>query len=568
MSFRRHSHTPPPVYEHPPQYPATGAPSSSPRSPLGVLRPISPSSAHGLGPLSFDPLNSHSFDDFPPFPLLPPRSSATSNPSSRNQASTFFFPDEPLQDLSIPDDPTLSVFPASAAPKPRATRVRQKPAVSPPPDAEPDPVDDESIDFEILVHVISPQKQSAKKSKAKGPKPGPVKFGPIQANTDMDLNGLLEQLAEAVDSEIPFLAAASVEWRWLKPANSLFLPLRNDTGFKSLMNQIRNPPKNVSSRYIIIQMDAPVRKPQTQNLPWSRSEEKAGTSSAFNVDPDDGGFDDDEQPNKKATFDEGLEDEIDKLTERYPPGVCLVHPTIACFHNRVNDLHFELDRNKKIVWAAAIKKGTASLITAPVGSNFFKASAAIKKKTGGPSAGPSATALDAVAPLPTTATPTQSLPPQFPFYQTPYPFPPSIPGYPPFPPMGYPPSFPSYHPSPYGPPSHIHTWDQTPSRSSRSRRERSWDGSSPPREKRRRSERDRDPPSSPAVSGGSLDDFVERHPTLHVETKSFLDGLGFQIGDDLSVISPELWTAAGIPLFDSARIIKMYNKYKASLRSR
>ncbi|KAF8173509.1 hypothetical protein K438DRAFT_1850243 [Mycena galopus ATCC 62051] len=58
---------------------------------------------------------------------------------------------------------------------------------------------------------------------------------------------------------------------------------------------------------------------------------------------------------------------MDKISNAYPPGTCSLHPAIECFHHRVADLHFALDRPKKIVWAAAMKKGTASLISPPLG---------------------------------------------------------------------------------------------------------------------------------------------------------------------------------------------------------
>ncbi|KAJ7798721.1 hypothetical protein B0H13DRAFT_2391466 [Mycena leptocephala] len=225
---------------------------------------------------------------------------------------------------------------------------------------------------------------------------------------------------------------------------------------------------------------------------------------AAGADEDDSG-DDGAKP--KVSFDDGLEEEMERIADKYPPGVCALHPTISCFYNRLNDLHFALDRNKRIVWAAAI------------------AAVAVPQPPLTP-AGPPA-------------------PPQPQFW-------PNANGFP------YP------HPQ-YGHPA-IPAWQGTPRRS---RRDRSWERSSPPQQsssKRVRREQPTDPQSSPAVSGGSIDEFIGRYPILPAGTMACLVENGFELGDDPSTLSAEQWEAADIPFFAAARIIKYYNKYKASLR--
>jgi hypothetical protein len=269
---------------------------------------------------------------------------------------------------------------------------------------------------------------------------------------------------------------------------------------------------------------------------------------------------------------------MEKLAERYPPGVCSEHPTISCFHDRLTDLHFELDRNRKIVWAAAIvsipffcalqshervpqKRKAASLIRAPMSSNLFTAKKAIKK-TGGPVAAggfaPTAavtSALPSILPAPAS----HLTPSQFPFWQNGYAYPPPMPGYPGFPPMPYPPPFPNY-PS-FDRHSQNSPWNETPRR----RRHRSWDGSSP-LEQASSKRRHVDPPSSPALLGGSVDEFIAAYPNLPPGLKPLLQKLGFEIGDDITVITEAQWTSADIAQFTAARIIKYYRKYKAGLR--
>ncbi|KAJ7300711.1 hypothetical protein DFH08DRAFT_828222 [Mycena albidolilacea] len=88
--------------------------------------------------------------------------------------------------------------------------------------------------------------------------------------------------------------------------------------------------------------------------------------------------DDGEQGKVKVLFDEGLEEEMEHISNKYPPGMCSLHPDLKCYHSCVTNLHFKLDRLKNIVWAAAIKKGMASLITPPLASNHFKTSVALR----------------------------------------------------------------------------------------------------------------------------------------------------------------------------------------------
>ncbi|KAJ7133259.1 hypothetical protein C8R44DRAFT_870669 [Mycena epipterygia] len=368
----------------------------------------------------------------------------------------------------------------------------------------------------------------------------------------MNLDDLLQEMAKELGTDPVFLVTTSMEWRWIKPANSVFRPLQSEAGVTSLMNKIRDPPKNTALE-IIVKMSEPVRRPPT-NTPWASVPGSNSGATAF-----DGAYDAAFGPDDNNS-DDG-EEEIEKLQEMYKPGVCSLHPDVACFHNRLTNLHYELDRSKSIVWAAAIKKGTASLITAPIGSNLFNAKSVIKKKGSLP---------DVAAPpvIPSTPTPHASQP-QFPFWPSSYPFQLPAHGYPPIHPMAYPPPFPNYQsPGIYGPPSQTSPWNDSPPRR---RRRRSYDGSSPPQpstSKQRRSDRAPDPLSSPAISGGSIENFLDQNPALPAGTQSFLEELGFQIGDDLSLITADQWKAAYIPLFASARIIKAYNKYKAILRSR
>ncbi|KAJ7135342.1 hypothetical protein C8R46DRAFT_1235055 [Mycena filopes] len=444
--------------------------------------------------------------------------------------------------------PSVGKFPASVD-APRATRAKRK-AKEPSPESESGGEDPKA--FEILIHIPAAEKKSGSRKQVKSKaKVEPLKFGPVAANVNISYEELMAVLAEALDTEAMFLATSSAEWRWMKPANSQFVPLCNEAGLRSLTRQILAPPKGASGAYIIVKMNPPVKRPVPNQPAWS---DELGASTAFpELYPDtaeDDESDGDARKLKKVPFDEGLEDEMDRITERYPPGICSVHPTISCFHHRLNNLHFELDRSRKIVWAAAMKKGTTSLIAAPMGSKLFQAAQALKN--------PSAP-LIGTQPAAVPATPVAHQPPvQYLYWLSPYGAPFQPPAYPSFPPMPYPNALPGYQsPRMYGTPLHDH----------RRRRQRSWDGGSSPPAQSTSKRRQIDPLSSPALSGGSIVDFLSLNPQFPPGLNALLQQLGFELGDDITIISEAQWTSADIPQFTAARIVKSYNKYKASLRS-
>ncbi|KAJ7817524.1 hypothetical protein B0H13DRAFT_1922872 [Mycena leptocephala] len=472
--YRAPAHSPPLVYKAPlSQYDPEAQPvdlSSSPVPPrLRPLTPIESQEAH---------LNS---DVFPAslFPSLP------------HQHMAFPVNDADSSLTSGTGSHAGRVFCLRRAKAP-ATRQRRKPAVkaaSPDVDSE----DDDLKEFEIVLHVFPQVKKPAGRAKSRVARPEPVKFGPISADVGVDYVGLMEKFAKAMGSEVPFLIASSVEWRWMKPANSQFVPLRDEDG--------------ASGGSIIVKMDAPVKKPATQLMSGpSLMPVRALCSKCRRLRVCDDG------PKKKVPFDEGLEEEMEKLAERYPPGVCSEHPMISCYHDRLSDLHFELDRNRKIVWAAAIPcvtsaaaKESRKFIQGSNGSNLFTAKKAIKKASGPPAAG-GFTSTPPVIPPTLSSHPTQ---PQFPFWQNAYAYPPPMPGYPGFPPMPYPPSFPNYP---------------------------SFDRHS----KKFPLERDSSP--SPPVLGWLLATRARElqttpaYPNLPPGLKPLLQKLGFEIGDDITVI--------------------------------
>ncbi|KAJ7758631.1 hypothetical protein B0H16DRAFT_1820582 [Mycena metata] len=248
----------------------------------------------------------------------------------------------------MPVQPHLSSF--RAAPKPSSSRTKCVPPSTPEINIP------EAKDFKIVVWTCpAPKKPSSGQRKQKTiTKVEPTTHGPITANTDMSWEDALEALVGLLGTTPEFMVVTSIEWCWLKPMNSAWLPLRDLTGYSSLIKMLQSPPKNVSVAYIIIKMDEPMRAPPKVSMPWV-SQPVAGPSSgpgSFEsvykavMGFEDPVSDDDDGGGKvKVSFDDGLEEEMEKILNAYVPGTCSLHPDIECFHSQPTNLHFALEQS-------------------------------------------------------------------------------------------------------------------------------------------------------------------------------------------------------------------------------
>jgi len=123
--------------------------------------------------------------------------------------------------------------------------------------------DDDELKFELVMWAIKPVKavMAVRHKKSKTAKVEPITFGPADADTGIEWESFLEILADLLEMKPLLLVVHSFEWRWLKPANSPWLPLRAPSAYESLIRQLRAPPKNVSGSYIIIRMEQPLQQP-------------------------------------------------------------------------------------------------------------------------------------------------------------------------------------------------------------------------------------------------------------------------------------------------------------------
>lgn len=166
------------------------------------------------------------------------------------------------------------------------------------------------------------------------------------------------------------------------------------------------------------------------------------------------------------------------------------------------------------------RSGKASIHNIPLGSNLFGAAHTIKKT-------PKASTSTSVSePGPSSHAPESPTP-----FRSPHGFPNS-----PFPYYGFPPNPTNFYSTPYGFPVGTPQWPSQVSSSSH-------------------------PRSSPPPAGVSLDMFCAQY-SLSDTAKQGLEALGFEPGDDLSVVTEAEYKEAGFARLSWDRVLRAYRKYK------
>jgi hypothetical protein len=111
------------------------------------------------------------------------------------------------------------------------------------------------VAYEALIWVIPLSKKLSAHKQKKVAKIEPVKYGPADFVSDRTWAQFQTLLAGLVDTLPTSLTLPSLEWRWQKLANSLWVPLRDEGGYLSLLQKLH---EMKGSPYVIFQMDAPV----------------------------------------------------------------------------------------------------------------------------------------------------------------------------------------------------------------------------------------------------------------------------------------------------------------------
>jgi hypothetical protein len=163
--------------------------------------------------------------------LSPVQKSAMQNPTFIDAPPPYDRSNPQL--LSITGPPVnTEIPPAAAVENPRApTEPLARPATL----------------FEIVVHVIQPTKRARTSGRKAKDKSQPVSVGPANLTADITWGEFLLVLADLLRCQAAGLRVGTFEWRWLKPANSAWLPLQNETSLISCATAIQSC---ISSRYM------------------------------------------------------------------------------------------------------------------------------------------------------------------------------------------------------------------------------------------------------------------------------------------------------------------------------
>jgi hypothetical protein len=242
-------------------------------------------------------------------------------------------------------------------------------------------------------------------------------------------------------------------------------------------------------------------------------------------------------------LDDALEEIVTKLSNKYAPGLCDRHPDLPCFHHRAANLHFNLDRPRLLVWAQAIKSGSATYEKVPMLSPMFKSSLALKHASKNAKDSDTASASNTL-PVAQPSTPAQLQMPMpfgnFPPFSQPL-FPHMYAQTPMSPFMGYGPNV------PYAGNHFFDTGSGTgmvsmPTKASRS------------------------PPSSPPTADCTIAEFCDAYD-LGEQAALGLEKLGFRFGDNLSALKPKEVAEAGFKVLEWQRVLKAYQKLNRNYRS-
>ncbi|KAG6907596.1 hypothetical protein DXG01_008316 [Tephrocybe rancida] len=387
-----------------------------------------------------------------------------------DEIEVFGHPVGPPACQSAPS-PALPAIPVVSS-EPPTRRPRGRPPRNPAPQAvESDP----PTTFEALFTVLLPDKKilgrGGKKSKTE--KQDPLQFGPFNVPLNVNWAGLQTIISDGLKTTVDCLPLSSIQWHFLKPANSPWLPLNTEPAMQSMLRQVEGK----ANAYVVFRMSPPLKKPSTA-LPW----DDVSTSSTVA-----GGVDEDEQSDDNG------------------------HPV------------------------SKQRDGKATLELALIGGSFFKAENALPKvKTA---------TLAPSMPTPAAPTPTTLTTPG-----TPIPGPLSA-----FNPYGFmmPTFFPQYGAPPYGmyPPF---LTAQLPA------------SLTPHAHSSRRYNNVRS--SSPPVAAGNVDEFFELY-NIDDTSQLNLQGLGFEIGDDLEGLPKAEWETVGFTYLTWQRVCKAYKKYRAHLKN-
>ncbi|KAJ6533534.1 hypothetical protein B0H19DRAFT_1080951 [Mycena capillaripes] len=305
-----------------------------------------------------------------------------------------------------------------------------------------DPEEEEPVEITGYIHVLKPTAPAPARSRVKAnPESRYIKRGPFKFMSDCSFT-----LPPA------HIVMDKVEWKPQTPANRTPLPLGGLVGFDVLQNQFRSRTKD---RIVILTMPGP-RKPAADAPFWATSEEgedvrdgsgsSASAEKQFDYSELEASTAEESVGQQKIAFDKALVPMVDKLKERWPVN----ENGKRISTDEKTTFQWELTPIRLNIWGAHMARGAATEDTAPPSTQFdvkyrIKSHATAPAAPSQPSvpqnpaAAPPSTSTQQILelmaltmlqqhrsslPAPTTAVPTNAVPPKTP---TPVPSAPSSP---------------------------------------------------------------------------------------------------------------------------------------------
>ncbi|KAL0563050.1 hypothetical protein V5O48_019028 [Marasmius crinis-equi] len=135
-----------------------------------------------------------------------------------------------------------------------------------------------------------------------------------------------------------------------------------------------------TGKYIILNMQPPLREQKKKDLPWNN--ESNQTSSSVQDQQESDSEDDIGPMAKKAKLDDDRKDIANRIHDYYlqEEQRCTIHPDNPCFFHAPTKLHFNLEkRPPRLQWGAMIRSGKLDYTRIPFGSGYFMAAHADKR---------------------------------------------------------------------------------------------------------------------------------------------------------------------------------------------
>jgi hypothetical protein len=120
-------------------------------------------------------------------------------------------------------------------------------------------------EVEFFITVLLPDRKSRVGGKLKSEKQELLKLGPITVQFNVEWENFLVAIAGLLEVAVNHIVTRSMEWHFLKPQNSPWLPLNSSASMQSMFGQVKGK-KDKASSIIVLRMAQPLQLQTPTNL--------------------------------------------------------------------------------------------------------------------------------------------------------------------------------------------------------------------------------------------------------------------------------------------------------------